>query len=219
MVLCYSSPNGQVDIGLYYLQPLTLINPRSSSNSYSVRTLDKWNVSQPQDSLSALAGKVIKRYAIIWDRILDICCFGLQYPLFVPCNHHFPMLYFGSSFHNDSMCKLIGTFHPCDQNSWLPNGHKTHILPITAKEIQFPDFVVIREGYFLFLLVHRWQDDGAGIVAAICERMGPEWGLNIRKAELRNPETEAPFQGNHLNLDQTIPEVRAPSGFFSFVSK
>lgn len=65
----------------------TDINPKSSPSSYSSRTLNKWNVSQLQDGLSALAGKVTKLCAIIWDRILE--CVGLapKNPLFALCNH------------------------------------------------------------------------------------------------------------------------------------
>lgn len=50
------------------------------------------------------------------------------------------MLYVGSGLHNDSMCKPTGTFYPSDQNGWLPTGHMTQILPMVAKEIQFPAF-------------------------------------------------------------------------------
>lgn len=194
----------------------TDMDPKSSSSSYSARTLNKWNVSQPQDGLSALAGKVTKLCAIIWDRILDMCWFGPQHPLFALCNHCLTIF----------QCSILGQVSIMTPHvSWSASSilvisflmvtrHKS--CPSQLKRFHSQPFVVIREAYFLFLCtgdklmaLEMWQ--------LSCEYTSPEWGL--RRAELRNPETEAPSQWNHLNLDQTIPEARAPSGFFSSVSK
>lgn len=122
--------------------PIKWMNQSGSSLLINLQWKNKWNVCQPQDSLSVLGGKVTKLCVIMRDRILGPWGFC---PTSSPCPVealplHSLRLPLGSSLQNNSMCGPIGTFHPSNRRDWLPDSHRTWIPPFTAKEMPSAGF-------------------------------------------------------------------------------
>ena len=130
----------RTDIGIHYLKPMTLTNPKSpSSSQFCDSVMGKQAECFPASGTVCLHRKgkqpncVLQSETGCWTFIvLAPSCLSL--PSGNLCSHSLMMHFETSLFH----VLPISTFQPSDQSDWLPHGHMAQIPPTTAKDIQFP---------------------------------------------------------------------------------